>query len=177
MSTMHLNLFELSEFGKTFDFVKNQDQELDAELASVIENIFAYSVHVEFARAGDIFTARGKFSLEKGDQCSLCGEDVHTHFSDKIDEYLVIEDTSVSGHAPHTGLNLESKQETYFLSSPELDVFDFLREVITSDLPAYPKCEDKAQCAKNRDALNEKVRKQGMDGHPAFSVLSKLKKN
>jgi uncharacterized metal-binding protein YceD (DUF177 family) len=177
MSTMHINLEDISESGKTFDFKMAGDKELDTELASAVDDLKTYAVHLHISKAGDIYLAQGNFVLEKQDQCSLCGEDISANLETKFTEYLVIEDRSQSGHAPHSGLNYETTKETYFLESTDFDVFEFIREIMTSSVPLYPKCEDTVQCAENRKVAEEKLKSQTLQGHPGFSVLSKLKKH
>lgn len=177
MSSLIINLSDISEAGKDFDFKKGSDKDLDAHLESVIESLGDYTVHCHLASAGDIYTAVGNFHLKKEDLCSLCGEDMTLDQTTKFSEYVVVETSKEVGHAPHSGLNYETTQETYFIDSMSFDVFAFFREIIAAALPPYPKCSDTAKCEKVQAELKAAVEAKNRQGHPAFSVLEKLKKH
>ena len=176
MDNLIINLTDIDESGKDFDFKFHGDKSLDEQIQSVIDDLKGFTVHVKLSRAGDIYTAQGHFSVEKSDVCSLCAEDMTLKVNTKFNEYLVIEKSKDIGHAPHSGLNYESTQETYFLDSYEFDVFSFLREVMASAVTLYPKCEDTVVCEKNQEELKKKLESVSLKGNPAFSVLQKLKK-
>jgi uncharacterized metal-binding protein YceD (DUF177 family) len=173
--TMMINLADINESGKDFDFKKGTDQALDIQIESVVESLKDFDVHVKFTRAGDIYMAVGKFSLKKEDICSLCAEDLLQNINKTFTEYLVIQDSQQEGHAPHSGLNYESTQETYFIKSQDLDVFEFLREVIAGGVSLYPKCEDTVVCKKRQSELLEKMSEKAK-GFSAFAALEQLKK-
>lgn len=175
--TLIINLADINESGKEFDFSINGDKALDEQLNSVIDDLKSYQVHLKLMRAGHIFIASGNYTLQKGDLCSLCGEDIVDNAKNKFNEYLVVEEKSKQqeGHAPHSGLNYETDQETYFIESLEFDVFEFLREVIASSLPMYPKCEDTVKCEKTRSSLQNKMEETSKKGMSPFSVLESLK--
>lgn len=176
MDSLIINLTDIDESGKDFDFKFNGDKSLDAQIQSVIDDLKGFTTHLTLTRAGDIYTAQGHFTIQKTDVCSLCAEDMVINVNTKFSEYLVIETSKDVGHAPHSGLNYENTQETYFLDSYEFDVFAFLREVMASAINLYPKCEDTVQCSKTQEELKKKLETVSLKGNPAFSVLEKLKK-
>ncbi len=175
--TLIINLADINEAGRQFDFTKGKDKALDEQLGSVIENLKEYSIHLHLAGAGHVYIATGDFQLTKDDQCSLCGEDIMDKPKKSFTEYLLVEPKSVQaeGHAPHSGLNYETDKETYFLESQEMDVFDFLREIIAASISPYPKCEDTVKCEKTRSALQAKIEADARKGMSPFSVLENLK--
>lgn len=173
--TMFINLADINESGKDFDFKKGTDQALDAQISSVVEDLKDFNVQVKFTRAGDIYLATGKFNLQKDDLCSLCGEDMVQNVNMPFTEYLVMQDSTQEGHAPHSGLNYETTQETYFIESQELDVFEFLREVMVGGVSLYPKCDNTVTCEKTRTELLNKMSEKAK-GFSPFAALEQLKK-
>lgn len=175
MKSFIINLLDISESGKEFTFKKGEDKELDTQLSSVIDDLKNYSVKLTLTSAGDIYTAIGQFVIQKGDQCSLCAEDLVVDETTAFTEYLVLQESDVEGHAPHSGLNYETTQETYFIESLEFDVFSFLREIMAAAISLYPKCKDTDACNERQKVIKEKMEANALKGHPAFSVLKKLK--
>lgn len=176
--TLFIHLADINDQGKEFDFHKGGDRALDEQLESVTPDLQDYKVHLKLTNAGHIYIASGNFTLKKGEICSLCGEDINETTTRKFNEYLVLEDKNKQqeGHAPHSGLNYETDEETYFIESLDLDVFEFLREVIVSLLPTYPKCEDTVKCEKTRAQIQAKLEEKTKKGMSPFSVLEQLKK-
>ncbi len=177
MDSLVINLTDIDESGKEFHFKMKDDGALDAQLSAVVEGLKDFHVQLKLTKTGDIYTAIGEFKLHKEDICSLCAEDMILNVNTKINEYLVIENTKEIGHAPHSGLNFENTQETYFLDSTEFDVFAFLREVMVAAVTLYPKCADTVACAKTQEVLKAKLDAVSLKGNPAFAVLEKLKKH
>lgn len=174
--TLIINLADINETGKDFDFKKGGDKALDDQLFGVIENLKDYSIHLHLKNAGDIYIADGNYKIVKDDLCSLCGEDLVQNLNTKFTEYLVVEEEKEQeGHAPHSGLNYETDKETYFIESLDLDVFDFLREIMAASVPLYPKCETVSKCEATRAELQAKLEATNRGASP-FAVLEKLKK-
>lgn len=175
--TLIINLADINETGKEFAFKKGGDKALDAQLDAVINDLKDYDVQLKLANAGHIYIANGRFHVQRGELCSLCGDDIIDNAKRLFNEYLVVEEKSkqLEGHAPHSGLNYETDEETYFIESLDLDVFEFLREVIASSLPLYPKCEDTEKCAKTQAQILAKVEDTTKKAMSPFAVLETLK--
>ncbi len=176
---MRINLLDIGEEGHEFTGRLGEDAEVDRLVRESIEDLKTYDYRVHISKAGDIFTAAGRIGLEKGDQCSSCGHDINTKVDRKFTEYLMNETGEAAqqkGHAPHSGLNLNNDQEVTFVQGFELNLGDFVREQLAIAAPLYPRCADQAACLARQKEIQKYMAEEKAPGHPAFSVLSKLKK-
>ena len=129
-------------------------------------------------KTGDIFTATGRFTLEKDDVCSKCGQDLQLPIDHKFTEFLMNENNAdQKGHAPHSGLNLENDQEVTFVQGYELDLGEFIREQLAVAIPAYPVCADTQACETRpkpaRSTGGSKRRSRPAEGRRSPKILFK----
>jgi hypothetical protein len=172
---MRINLLDLGDEGRDFEYKKGDEAVLDNLVAEVIPEVCDFSVKVHLLPAGDIYLAQGSFTLKRNDECSLCAADMTEPIKGKINEYLMKEQEDMKGHAPHNGLNLDSKQEVTFVPGLDLDLAEFFREQFAASISPYPKCTDTAACEERQKENKKYYDDQKLEGHPAFSVLGQLK--
>ena len=177
-----IQLKDLPEEGKTFHFSR-KDGKLDAALADLTGQN-GYDAEVFIQQVGGAFTVQGKSSFVGEDLCSRCGWDVTLGLSGKIDEYLVIEkERERIAHSPHGNKAIELENEgpeTTYLNSSVLDMGEFLHEQLALLWPDYPQCADHVACDQRRKENESKLAQDSEpveQGHPAFKVLDKLKRN
>lgn len=175
-----VNLKDIGDAGQEFSYSPGQEEDLDKLLKSLFGELPEFKAEFSIVAIGDVFIAKGFVQSQMIAQCSLCGEDMNSPIQRKFSEYLVKEEPrSAEGHAPHSGLDIDNEQEVTFFKSYEFNLGNFLREQFAVAMPDYPKCEDEKAC-ENRQKENSKfldVEPLKQQGHPAFSVLSQLKKH
>ncbi len=176
---MRINLLDISEDGHEFTVKRKEEKDVDEKVAAAVENLKDFSFRIFIQKTGDIYTTTGDYSVSQKDiECSLCAEDMELPIKNKFTEFLMNETKAdQKGHAPHSGLNIDSDKDVTFVTGHELDLGEFIAEMLALAVPLYPRCLDTAACEK-RQAENQKYyQESAMKGHPAFSVLSKLKKD
>ena len=174
---MLINLLDIGEEGHEFNYSMGDEPPVDKLIHEALENLTDYTFKVNILKTGDIFTATGRFTVEKDDVCSKCGYDIHTPINQQFTEFLMNEpDTDLKGHSPHTGLNLENPQEVTFVQGFVLDLGEFIREQLAVAIPAYPVCADQDACGERQKENLRYYAEEKAKGHPAFAVLSDLKK-
>lgn len=175
---MIINLLDIGEEGHEFSYTMGDEAPVDKLIAETLDNVNDYAFKVNIMKTGDIYTANGRFTLEKDDVCSKCGHDIHTPINQKFTEFLMNEShPDQKGHAPHSGLNIENQQEVTFVTGHQLDLGDFMREQFAVAIPSYPACADKVACGERQKEYEKYfVKEEKVQGHPAFAVLSDLKK-
>lgn len=181
---MKIQLKDIPAEGKTFYFSR-KDGRLDAALKD-LTGPRNYEIEVFLQPMGSAFIVKGKGRFTGEDLCSQCGWETPLELSGKIDEYLVIEkERDRSSHSTHGNHSLELEAEgpeTTYLTSSVLDLGEFLHEQLALMWPDYPRCSDDLEC-ESRKAESEKRVLQSeappetKNGHPAFQVLDKLKKD
>lgn len=174
---MKINLLDIGEEGHEFKYAMGEEKDVDAVVKEAIDDLNDCAFQVNIQKTGDIFTATGRFTIEKDDVCSRCGQDIQQAIDHKFTEFLMNEtDTDQKGHAPHSGLNLDNDQEVTFVQGFELDLGEFIREQVAVAIPSYPVCADKVACEERRKEYKKYfVEDEKPAGHPAFSVLGQLK--
>lgn len=174
---MIINLLDISEEGHEFSFRKGEEADIDMAVGEFIEDLKDFSFKVHIFKTGDIFTTQGQFTVQKDDLCSSCGQDINVDIKKKFTEFLMnTSKEDQKGHAPHSGLNLDNQQEVTFVTGNELDMGEFIREQLAVALPPYPRCVDQAACSERQKSNDKYMVEDRPQGHPAFSVLSQLKK-
>ncbi len=174
---MKINLLDIGEEGHEFKYIMGEEPDIDVVMQETFEGLNDCAFQVQIQKTGDIFTANGRFTLEKDDVCSKCGQDFVLPVDHKFTEFLMNEiDAEQKGHAPHSGLNIENTQEVTFVQGFELDLGEFIREQVAVAVPSYPACADKKACEVRQKEHQQYYAEEKTAGHPAFAVLSKLKK-
>jgi uncharacterized protein len=175
---MKINLLDIGEEGHEFKYVRGEEPDIDKIVQETIDGLNDCAFNVNIMKTGDIFTATGRFTLEKDDVCSKCGQDIQIPIDHKFTEFLMNEsrdDADQKGHAPHSGLNLENDQEVTFVQGHVLDLGEFIREQVAVAIPSYPVCADKAACEARQKDYKKYFVEEKTAGHPAFAVLGQLK--
>jgi uncharacterized metal-binding protein YceD (DUF177 family) len=174
---MKINLLDISEDGHEFKLKFHDEKQVDEKVLAAVEGLKDFNFKIFIQKTGDIYTAQGEYSIEQDRECSLCAEEILLPIQKKFTEYLMNEGKAEQkGHTPHNGLNIHSEQDVTFVKDHEFDIGEFAAEIFALVTTPYPKCLDTAAC-EERQKENEKYYKEKHEiGHPAFSVLSKLKK-
>jgi uncharacterized metal-binding protein YceD (DUF177 family) len=181
---MKIQLKDIPAEGKAF-FFSRKDGRLDAALHDLTGARY-YEAEVFIQPMGSAYVVTGKGSFTGEDLCSQCGWETAFELSGKIDEYLVIEkERGRSSHSPHGNNSLELENEgpeTTYLTSSILDFGEFIHEQFALMWPDYPKCSDEKGCELHRAESEKQLLQteepiQETNGHPAFRVLDKLKKD
>lgn len=174
---MRINLLDIGEEGHEFAFKMGEERDVDKSVLEILPQLKNYKFRIFIQKTGDIFTAVGEYTLENEDICSLCAYDISMPVKNKFTEYLMNESKAdQKGHAPHNGLNIESEQEVTFVQGYEFDLADFVSELFSLNVPAYPKCLDQQACQERQKENKKYYVENQQKGHSAFSVLEKLKK-
>ena len=174
---MKINLLDIGEEGHEFKYVMGEEKDIDDVLKETIDDLNDCAFNVTILKTGDIFTATGRFTLEKDDVCSKCGQDIQIPIDHKFTEFLMNEtsaDADQKGHAPHSGLNLQNDQEVTFVQGYELDLGEFIREQMAVAIPSYPACADTKACETRQKDYQKYYVEEKAAGHPAFAVLADL---
>lgn len=174
---MRINLLDIGEDGHEFKFKWKEEKDIDGKVSQAVENLKDFSFRIFIQKTGDIYTTTGDYTLAQDTECSLCAEDIKLPIKNKFTEFLMNETKAdQKGHAPHSGLNIENEQDVTFVTGHELDMGEFIAEMLALAVPLYPRCADTAACEARQKDNQKYMEKSVMAGHPAFSVLSKLKK-
>ncbi len=174
---MKINLLDIGEDGHEFKFKWHDEKTIDQKVADIVEGLKGFQFRIFIQKTGDIYTAQGDYSLEQDHECSLCAEDILLPIKNKFTEYLMNQSkVHQKGHTPHSGLNIESQQEVTFVQDYELDLSEFIAETFALAITPYPKCSDVPACEQRQKDNTKYIQNANETGHPAFSVLSKLKK-
>jgi uncharacterized metal-binding protein YceD (DUF177 family) len=174
---MKINLLDISEEGHEFSIKSKDEKAIDEKVADVVDGLKEFEFKVFIQKAGDIYTAQGTFLISQEQECSLCAEDISLPIQSKFTEFIVNETKAdQKGHAPHSGLNVESKQEVTFVQHHELDMAEFISDMFAFAVSPYPKCMDQAACEKRQESNKKYYAQEKPKVNPAFSVLEKLKK-
>ena len=174
---MRINLLDIGEEGHEFSVKSKDEKEIDEKVAQVVDGLKEFNFKVFIQKAGDIYTAQGTYLVSQDQECSLCAEDISLPLKNKFTEYIVNETKAdQKGHAPHSGLNVDSKQEVTFVQHHELDMGEFISDMFALAVSPYPKCVDQAACEKRQEANKNYYAQEKHKANPAFSVLEKLKK-
>lgn len=174
---MIINLLDIGEEGHEFTVKWKDEKIVDEKVSLAVDGLKGFDFKVFIVKTGDIYTAQGTYSISQEQECSLCAEDISLPIKNKFTEFIVNETKAdQKGHAPHSGLNVDSKQEVTFVQHHELHMADFISDMFALAVSPYPKCSDKAACEKRQEDNKKYYVKDEAKTHPAFSVLEKLKK-
>lgn len=174
---MKINLLDIGEEGHEFSVKSKDEKAIDEKVAQIVEGLKEFELKVFIQKAGDIYTAQGTYSVSQEQECSLCAEDISLPIKNKFTEYIVNETKAdQKGHAPHSGLNVDSKLEVTFVQHNELDMGEFISDLFALAVSPYPKCLDKDACEKRQENNKKYYAQEKLKANPAFAVLEKLKK-
>lgn len=181
---MRINLNEIPADGMAYEFSRKTG-ELNDILADLLEKN-PYEVELFIKPMGNAFEMNGKLVSQKSAVCSKCGSDMELPLVQEVKEILIEEpkeyrkDQAVHGNGAVDFLgnrpNVVHYRGAYF------NVDDYVHEAFALAEPFYPQCsENKCQ---DLDEIEAKLRElaaaassENSAGHPAFSVLEKLKGN
>ncbi len=174
---MRINLQDIGEEGHEFKLKWREEKAVDEKVRLAVESIKNFQFRIFIQKTGDIYTAMGDYAIDYDQECSLCAEDITLPLKGRFTEYLMNQTKAdQKGHAPHNGLNIDSQHEVTFVQHHELELGEFIAELFTLAVTPYPKCIDTKACEERQEENRRYVEAQSLKGHPAFSVLSKLKK-
>ncbi len=179
---MRINLNEIPAEGRSYDFSRKTG-ELNDALADLLEKN-PYEVELFIKPMGNAFEMNGKIASHKMSICSKCGTDMELPLTQNIKEILIEEpkeyrkDQAVHGNGAVNFLGDGPGVTTY--RSSFFNVDDYIHEAFALAEPFYPECgENDCQNLKEVEAkLRELEAASAIEqsvGHPAFSVLEKLK--
>jgi len=179
---MRINLNEIPADGRSYEF-NRQTGELNEALSDLLDKN-QYQVELYIKPMGNAFEMKGKIASRKQTLCSKCGFDIDLPLVQNVKEILIEEpkeyrkDQAVHGNGAVDFL-ADGPSVTHY-RSPFFNVDDYVHEAFALAEPFYPECgvndcknlkevEDKLKELEISSAMKQKV------GHPAFSVLQKLK--
>ncbi len=179
---MRINLNEIPAEGMSYEFTRKTG-ELNDILADLLGKN-AYDVNLFIKPMGNAFEMNGHLSSHKDAVCSKCGSDIALALTQDVKEILIEEpkeyrkDQAVRGNGAvdflRDGPSVVHYRGSYF------NVDDYVHEAFALAEPFYPECGDKG--CQNLDEIKAKIREleesavhEKSVGHPAFSVLEKLK--
>ncbi len=179
---MRINLNEIPAEGQTYEFTRKT-----GELNDILTDLLAknpYDVKLFIKPMGNAFEMNGHIESHKEGLCSKCGSDMQLPLVQDVKEILIEEpkeyrkDQAVHGNGAVNflgdGPSVVHYRGSYF------NVDDYIHEAFALAEPFYPECgENDCKNLKEVEArLRELEAKANLEkpvGHPAFSVLEKLK--
>lgn len=178
---MRINLNDIPTEGKQFKFTQ-----ADGKITPVMQDLIGqedFSFDITIRPLGNAFEVKGEGHSFADEVCSKCGWDLHLPIDKKIHEYLVIEEARPrKSHSTHGNQSLDLEQngpDTTYLKSQQFNVGEFLHEQLALSWPEYPQCgtqECQARQSLHQDLfVAEATEDKKPLGHPAFSVLHKVK--
>lgn len=179
---MRINLQEIPADGRSYEFSRKSGELNDALFDLLEKN--PYEVELFIKPMGNAFEMNGKISSQKKSVCSKCGSDMELPLNQNVKEILIEEpkeyrkDQAVHGNGAVDFLS-NGPGVTHY-RSPFFNVDDYVHEAFALAEPFYPECGEN-DC-KNLKEVEAKLRELEASsiidktiGHPAFSVLEKLK--
>jgi len=179
---MRINLNEIPAEGRSYEFSRATG-ELNAALADLLEKN-PYEVELFIKPMGNAFEMSGRLVSRKQTLCSKCGFEIDLPLSQNVKEFLIEEpkeyrkDQAVHGNGAVDFL-ADGPGVTHY-KSPFFNIDDYVHEAFALAEPTYPECG--VNDCKNLKEVEAKLRELEMSfaaeqkpGHPAFSVLEKLK--
>lgn len=150
----YLRMNEITEDGIDLHF-DHKEGELNQLLEDLISTSpYSFDVYVRALNKHHMMT--GKFSAEKTEMCSRCGDDFKLTLSGSINELLMPElDEPRNSHYTkpnhYSEFNLEdSGPSITSFSGNEFDLGEFLHEIIASTPPFNPICPE---CVQKNEAI------------------------
>jgi uncharacterized protein len=179
---MRINLNEIPAEGRTYEFSRKTG-ELNDALSDLLEKN-PYEVELFIKPMGNAFEMNGKIASHKAAVCSKCGSDMDLPLVQNIKEILIEEpkeyrkDHGVHGNGAVDFLGNGPGVTLY--RDPFFNIDDYVHEAFALAEPFYPECgENDCQNIQEVEAklreIEESSAIERTAGHPAFSVLEKLK--
>lgn len=170
---MLIDLQSIDENGQFYTF-NQSSEELEGAFGDLLGNA-DFQVKLEVRPLGNTFQIMGTVESVYPEVCSRCGYDIQVPLKSRINEILVVEkerprNTQVS----QSRQNFDGMDPAVtYLQLPELDLREFLHEMIAAAFEQYPVCQDRAQCESQKtEIINEETKAVG---HPGFAALKNLK--
>lgn len=183
-TTVKINLSEIPAEGREY-FYNQKDGQLNQILQDLIGQN-SYEVRIFIKPMGNAFEASGAVLSSKESLCAKCGFDLDLELKQKINEILIPEAEEYrKDHAVHGNGAIDFMSDgpnvTNF-QAPFFNLGEFVHEMFALSEPMYPDCgkevcENYEQVKKNLQEDIDVPRFETPKGHPAFSVLEKLKNN
>ncbi|MCM2282505.1 MAG: DUF177 domain-containing protein [Bdellovibrionaceae bacterium] len=181
---MKINLSEIPAEGRSYDF-SHETGELNEALADLIQDR-PYDVTFTLKPLGNAYEIKGHFATRKPEICSRCGWDLELPLQRNFNDILIEDEPEYrKSHSVHGNQSVDFLAQGPEVAYYQGDVFDagtYVHEVIALAEPFYPSCgvedcEHLADVEKKRAELEAEIQKSVVTekGHPAFSVLEKLK--
>lgn len=170
-------LQELPDSGKSFDYTSDSGELNDSLKDAVGEN--AYKVNLFVERIGNAWQATGKILSTQDLECSRCGTDLKSSVDLDVREIIM-----VHPEMPRSGKTAKVNHSTdldplapdcLILHKPELNVGEFVRELVVLNEPFKPLC--KKPCENPYLASQAQAQGPPDDSKSPFSVLKDFKLN
>lgn len=181
---MKINLSEIPAEGRNFDFSR-ETGEFNQVLADLIQDR-PYDVAFTIKPIGNAYELRGTFKTRIPELCSRCGWDLELPLHQNFNEILMRDEPEYrKAHSVHGNQSIDFLAQGPDVTYYQGEVFDagaFVHEAIALSEPFYPSCgledcEHLEEAENKRKEIEAEYRRVEAEkaGHPAFSVLEKLK--
>ena len=170
---MVIDLFNIDEKGRSYCFDESDNEWKKAFLDLVEESAFCVSMEIQ-PMAG-AYRISGGFQSHYRETCSRCGYSIQVPIKNSINEIVVIEKQRPRNtHCSQARRNFDKDEPSVtYINESQLDLKEFLHELIASCLDMFPVCSDSKICqARQYDFKKEEF---SMGGHPGFASLKNLK--
>lgn len=170
-------LQELPDSGKDYEYTTESGELNEALKEAVGENSFKVNLFVE--KLGNAWQATGKVESRQDMQCSRCGKDFKHPVNLNIREIIMVHpEMPRSGKTAKVNHSTEMdpmSPDCLILHRPELEVGEFVRELVVLNEPFQPLCEKACE----NPYLASQAQSQGLsdDARNPFSVLKDFKLN
>ena len=171
---MIIDLNTIDAEGKDYHFTQDSD-----ELVGAFKDLIGkadYSINLFISPLGNTYQITGAVKSQYPERCSRCGYDIDVPLQAKINEIVVIEKQrprNTQGSQSQPNFESDGPQVTY-LNSPDLNLEEFLHEMMAAGFDKYPKCSDRKKCDEQRYEIVDEVIEEPK-GHPGFAALKNFK--
>ncbi len=171
---MLIDLLTITKNGVSYDF-DEFSPETDGAFIDLIGRE-CFNIHVKIKPMADAYKISGKLSSCSMEICSHCGYNIHCPLESFINEFIIVEkqrprNTQVS----QSSRNFDSNQPSVtYLNKPQLDLKEFLHEIMAFSMEPFPVCKDLKICQFRQFHRKEKNTNKPI-GHPSFALLKDFK--
>jgi uncharacterized protein len=174
----YIQLSELPDDGRDYTYT-SESGELTEALEDVLQDN-SYQINLYLEKLGNAYQATGTIQTHLSRQCSRCGADISLPVNLSVKEILMIHP-----EMPRSGKNAKVNHSTeldplspdcVILHKPELNVGEFLREIVVVNEPIRPLCSKPCEnpYLANHQGAEPDLANSEMS---PFSVLKDLKLN
>ena len=169
---MVIDLFNIDEKGRSYRFDESSSEWKEAFVDLIKESPFCISMEIQFMAGA--YRISGGLQSHYRETCSRCGYPIQIPMKSSINEIVVIEKQRPRNtHSSQGRRNFDKNEPSVtYINESQLDLKEFLHELIASCLEMFPVCPDSEICQSRQYDFKKEERSMG--GHPGFASLKNL---